>query len=115
MVTSIVNWFTGSDQEKEIVIPYHHEMRRICLKHFLEPTKQLLINGTFDKTYDITIATNDLLHIYNSCYNQKVVKGCEWKSDIVDSLKEVKISNLFYCDDSDLYYYRWWCNGYQLL
>ncbi len=106
MGTRFYNLVTGNDQGKEIVIPQHHEMSRMCLMHFLEPSKQLLINGTFDQSYDITAATNDLLHIYNSCYNQKVVKGHWPKSDNVDSLKEVEIFNLFYCDDNDLYYYR---------
>ena len=63
-----------------VAIPQNDKMRQICLERFLEPTKQLLINGTFDQTqYDIVTATNDLLHIYNCCYNQMVyVKTGLW-------------------------------------
>ncbi len=79
----------GKAISKEIVIPQYHEVRKICLECFLEPTKQLLINGAFN---DVTAVTSDLLHIYNCCYNQKVIKGRESKTNPVESLKEVKIS-----------------------
>ena len=105
------NYISGGGESNELVIPENHQIRQKCLELFLEPTKQLLINGTFDQThYDIVTATNDLLHIYNCCYNQRVfVKGDSRGSlNTIPSLKEVwkhyiNYNNYCYCY---YYYYR---------
>ena len=86
-----VKQVTGCDgSNTSIVIPQNDEMRKQSLNYFLEQIKKLLIHEILDPT----AAINDILHVYNCCYNQKVyIKHSVWlghpESRKLEPLKEV--------------------------
>ncbi len=77
-------------QEDEILIPPHDTRQQICIEHHLIPSKKLFVNGDFYDTYDISTATDCLVHLYNNCYSQKVfVPGESCYTVETESLKQV--------------------------
>ncbi len=83
---------TKPQQEDEILIPQPRLMRQICMEDFLMPSKNLFLTGDFFPTYDISSATNGIVHLYESFYKQKVLPpGKSYYPDIstMESLKEV--------------------------
>ena len=77
--------------EDEILIPQPRLMRQICMENFLIPSKELFIAGDFYPTYDISSATNGIVHLFESCYRQKVWMPGNYYPYIstMESLKEV--------------------------
>ena len=96
-------------QQEEVLIPQPHTMRQMCMEYYLIPSRDIFINGEFYKTYDISKATDGLLKLYESCYNQKVIQQGRSSYNVVTmgSLKEVSpwhVGFLAFCYDKDKFY-----------
>ena len=81
--------------KEEAVIPQPSLMRQICLEFHLLPSKNLFLQGNVYDAYDVSFATDGLVHLFECCYQQKVSVDTSyrfWDSvDIIpmESLKEV--------------------------
>ena len=58
--------------KEEAVIPQPSLMRQMCLEFHLLPSKNIFLQGNFPDVYNVSIATDGLVHLFECCYQQKV-------------------------------------------
>ena len=70
----LVKWFKEKVRKKqeEAVIPQPSLMRQMCLEFHLLPSKNIFLQGNVSDIYDVSVATNRLIHLFECCYQQKV-------------------------------------------
>ena len=103
------NWIkekVGAKKQEEVIIPQPHIMRQICMEYYLRPSRHIFLNGDFYPTYDISRATDGLVHLYQSLYKQKglipgrIYDTLEVKE--VESMKEVNYNERHACTFSNI-------------
>ena len=95
-------------QEDEVlIIPPAHKMREMCMECFLVPSRDIFIYGDFYSSYDVSKATNGIVHLYSCCYTQKVCFGGKLSTTIytspIESLKEVSIMHIIFTNFQSMY------------
>ena len=93
----VVKWVkekVWKKQEEAAVLPHPSQMRRMCLEFHLVPFKSFFLDNDSYNVYEISVATDNIVHIFECCYQQKVTatryfygEGVEIK--LMDSVKEV--------------------------
>ena len=73
----LVKWFKEKvgrkqEDEEEAVIPQPSLMRQMCLEFHLLPSKNIFLQGNFHDAYDVSVATDGLVQLFECCYQQKV-------------------------------------------
>ena len=91
------NWFmekVTSKKQEEVIIPQPHEMRKICMEYYLRPSKSIFLDGAFYDSYDISRATDGLVHLYQCLCTQKGLIPGRRYSELreLESLREVNFN-----------------------
>ena len=82
------------EEEEEAVVPQPPLMRQMCLEFHLTPYRTFFLIGKFYDGYDISVASDNIVHLFECCYLQKVSVVSRWYGDSVEtkpmeSIKEV--------------------------
>ena len=101
--TSVWNRFVGSGSDHpEFIVPRPDDMRSMCMKIYLEPYKNGMLSGEFERGIDVHRPVQDFTALYQCCLTQycgkKINAVNEWK---ISRIKEVSISFCTYTDRCD--------------
>ena len=86
---NFTSWISG-DSTVTLNIPEPSWMMQMCLEIHLIPFKELFLeHSTFDKNYDISTASNELVQLFQTCYYQHILNGKKQQKWRLHSVKEV--------------------------
>ena len=87
---SFTSWVSG-DSSSNFNIPESSWMRQMCLDIHLVPSEELFIETTpFYDSYDVSTATDGLVQLFESCYNQYLLNQQGEYLYRLESVKQVQ-------------------------
>lgn len=88
----VLEWLgygSGSDHPK-FTVPHPEDMRSICMKIYLEPYKNEMMSGVFEKGFNVFFSVKGFNTLYRCCLTQ----CCGKETYAVDKWKIPRVSNV---------------------